>query len=37
VKDILAGQIIGELDVETNYLRSSAQGFGDEMHLKTVF
>ena len=29
--------IIGELDVETNYLRSSAQNFGDEMHLKTVF
>ena len=30
-------QIIQELDVETNYLRSSVQNFGDEMHIKTVF
>ena len=29
--------IVGELDVETNYLRSSAQIFGDELPLKTVF
>ena len=37
IKELLNNKVIGELDVETNYLRASAQNFGDELHLKTVF
>ena len=37
IKELINNKVIGELDVETNYLRASAQNFGDEMHLKTVF
>ena len=37
IKDLINNKVIGELDVETNYLRASAQNFGDELHLKTVF
>ena len=39
INKILSNNVIGELDVETNYLRSSANnlGVGDELNLKTVF
>ena len=37
IKELINNKVIGELDVETNYLRASAQNFGDELHLKTVF
>ena len=38
IKDLLTSpRVIGELDVETNYLRQSGQNFSEEMHLKTVF
>ena len=37
IKDINNNKLSGDLDVETNYLKSSNQNFGDELHLKTVF
>lgn len=38
IKDLMGNsKVIGELDVETNYLRQSGQNFSEEMHLKTVF
>ena len=36
-KNISQQQITRDLDVETNYLRNSAQGFNEEMQMKTVF
>ena len=37
IKEIQSMTLQGELDVETNYLKSSIQNFSDELHLKTVF
>ena len=37
LKEMLSNVIAGELDVETNYLRSSMQAGLDEQNLKTVF
>lgn len=37
IKEIVNQTLIGELDVETNYLKSSNQNFADELHHKTVF